>query len=301
MISGMRRSGVWTLVGLAVLVLVSCVSATPTGSGLSEPGLQIPSVQTSIGAVGGNPDRQAFSYTVALWNKQTEAVHLNWVEPVLSNRFAERVLTEDRRMTVDKTLAPGDAVEVSGQLHFDAAGLSKTELEALQPSLLRMRVSSEQVLQLPGPGRQTPPAVQTKPRPQSRLEIGQVQVTADQVTFRGRVQPDSGVCVQTLLLADGEPQPWWPADVCATAKDDGTWSMTVPLRAGTAPDELDPTVQYVARARLGDEPAVQAQFWFDLAAPPTPASTPDVTLLLPESAEPLHRAAADLEQSRHHD
>lgn len=145
----MRKLSVWMLAGLVPLILLGCVPATSPVPSLSAPGLQIPSMWTSIGMVDGDPGRQTFSYTIVLWNKQTEDVHVNWVEPILSDEFAERARTEDRKVTVDKALAPGDSLEIRGQLRFDVAGLSKAQIEALEPFLTAMRVSTERVLELP--------------------------------------------------------------------------------------------------------------------------------------------------------
>ena len=114
-----------------------------------------------------------------------------------------------------------------------------------------------------------PEPVGPSPAPDRSIEVSRVRVTGDHITFTGRVRPAIPQCVQTQLLADGEPEAWWPADACAN-NDEGRWTMAVPLGVDRAPEAPDPAVQYVLRARLRDEPAVLTEFWFDLAPPPAP-------------------------------
>jgi len=61
-----------------------------------------------------------------------------------------------------------------------------------------------------------------------------------------------------------------------------------------AEQALQSGVQYMVRAFESGGPDVVSIFPFDLDSPPPPPPTDDPTLLLPESAEPLQRASADL-------
>jgi hypothetical protein len=130
--------------------------------------------------------------------------------------------------------------------------------------------------------------------PQGGIAVEGVQVTDDAVVVRGTSTLPEGTCVNTELWADGLLQTWWPSDACAPVQN-GTWELMVPLDPG---QRLEPGVQYMVRAYQPGGPNVVSTFPFDLGGPPTPPSEPpaeDPTLLLPESAEPLHRASADLD------
>ncbi len=104
------------------------------------------------------------------------------------------------------------------------------------------------------------------------ITIESVQVVSgQQVTFEGKSTLPQDTCVQTQLLADGDPVAWWPADTWVTVQD-GTWQFTVPLGEGETPEKLDPSVQYRLHAWQQDDPSVESVFWFDLAGPPAPES-----------------------------
>lgn len=125
------------------------------------------------------------------------------------------------------------------------------------------------------------------------IAIESVNVTAERVSVRGTSSLPEGTCLNTELWADGAPLAWWPVDTCAKVKS-GDWMLEVPLDADQA---LEAGVQYMVRAYLPGGPNIVSTFPFDLSGPPAPPSQPstdDPTLLLPESAEPLHRASADL-------
>jgi hypothetical protein len=137
------------------------------------------------------------------------------------------------------------------------------------------------------------PVEQGQP-PGGSITITGVGNSVERVVVRGTSTLPEGSCVSTELWADGAPVTWWPVDACAPVQD-GAWELTVRLEAGQA---LRPDVQYMVRAYQPGGPNVVSTFPFDVAGPPTPPSEPpqdDPTLLLPESAEPLHRASADLD------
>ena len=125
------------------------------------------------------------------------------------------------------------------------------------------------------------------------ITITGVQVTEEQLVVRGESTLPEGACVSTELWADGVIQSWGPSETCAPVQD-GEWELVVPLEPGQT---LQPGVQYMVRAYKPGGANIVSTFPFDLDAPPAPpiqAADEDPTLLLPESAEPLHRASADL-------
>ncbi len=137
-------------------------------------------------------------------------------------------------------------------------------------------------------------AVEQGQPPQGGITVEGVHVTDEQVVVRGTSSLAEGTCVSAELWAGGVLQTWWPAEACAPVEE-GTWELVVPLEPGHA---LEPGVQYMVRAYQPGGPNVVSTFPFDLGGPPTPPSHEpgeDPILLLPESAEPLHRASADLD------
>ncbi len=126
---------------------------------------------------------------------------------------------------------------------------------------------------------------------QAELTIAGVEVTDQHVVIRGETTLSEGACVNTELWADGEPVSWWPTEACAAVRD-GSWELLVPLDAD---QQLESGVQYMARAYQPGGPQIVSTFPFNLDAPPSPAPGDDATLILPESAVPVHRASGDLD------
>jgi hypothetical protein len=104
----------------------------------------------------------------------------------------------------------------------------------------------------------------------SDISIQSVYVSSTRIVFSGQSSLPEGGCLHTQLLADGEPETWWPDGACATVDADGAWQIAVELSAADAPTRLDPTLDYVLRAWCPDNPSSPVQFWFDLAGPPVP-------------------------------
>jgi hypothetical protein len=118
----------------------------------------------------------------------------------------------------------------------------------------------------PNPRRSDPPM----PGGDSDISIQSVYVSSTRIVFSGQSSLPGGSCLQTQLLANGEPETWWPDEACATVDADGAWQIAVELGAADAPTRLDPTLDYVLRAWCPDNPSSPVQFWFDLAGPPAP-------------------------------
>jgi len=106
----------------------------------------------------------------------------------------------------------------------------------------------------------------------SGISIQRVYVSSTRIAFSGQSSLPAGSCLHSQLLADGEPETWWPDEACATVDADGAWQIAVELSAADAPTRLDPTLDYVLRSWCPDNPSSPVQFWFDLAGPPVPGS-----------------------------
>lgn len=143
-----------SLTVLAVwLTVVSCVPAAAP----PESNVIIPGMRTSIGTVDSTSDVQVFSYTVTLQSALEQPIYINWIAPVPSGEFAERVITPDLRVRVDKAISSSTDIEVSGEPRFDATGLStKAEIGALEPFMSGVKVNSERTLALPAQDLQEP-------------------------------------------------------------------------------------------------------------------------------------------------
>jgi len=137
------------------------------------------------------------------------------------------------------------------------------------------------------------PAGEGQP-PTGRITVEGVEVSDAQVVVRGKSTLPDGACVSAELWANGAPLAWWPLDACAPIQQ-GAWELVIPLPEGEA---LRPGVQYMLRAYQLGGPNIVATFPFSLDAPPMPPTQEpenDPALLLPDSAEILSQASADLD------
>lgn len=101
------------------------------------------------------------------------------------------------------------------------------------------------------------------------IRIDSVQVTQGTgVYIHGITALPDGECIQTDLLADNQPESWWPRDVCIQVET-GQWEILVPLGRRGAPSQLGDDIQYEIQAwypKGGKETWVS--FPFDLSGPP---------------------------------
>jgi hypothetical protein len=101
------------------------------------------------------------------------------------------------------------------------------------------------------------------------ISIDSVQVTQGTgVYVHGITDLPDGECIQTNLLADNQPESWWPRDVCIQVET-GQWEILVSLGRRGAPTQLDDGIQYEIHAwypKVGQETLIS--FPFDLSGPP---------------------------------
>lgn len=131
---------------VAVLLLpVACASGGTAGGGLC-----VVNMQTAISSVSGNADTQIVSYKITLKNNSDSGMFIQQVEPVVSKSIESRVLVDNLGRSVGNNIASGGTMEVSGKFTFDAKGLSKEDIDKLQPAIIGLRVTAEETLTVPG-------------------------------------------------------------------------------------------------------------------------------------------------------
>jgi hypothetical protein len=134
-------------IALVTLILLLCTACAP--SKLPETGIAVAGITTSIGAVGEdttNIETQSFHYTITLVNHETAEVQILSLEPTLAEGFNARVISQDIKVDVNQAIAPGGTLQVSGEILFDAKGLTKEEIEALQPFVKDFRITEERTI-----------------------------------------------------------------------------------------------------------------------------------------------------------
>lgn len=137
------------LVFMSLLLLLPACTANSTPNTPSKLGLEINSINSSIGAIGENTkdiETQSFKYTVTLTNNEPTDITIVSVNPVLSEKFLERVSNKDTVVKVNKTISKGGSLNVTGEIIFDAKGLTKEQIVSLQPFVKDVKILEERVI-----------------------------------------------------------------------------------------------------------------------------------------------------------
>lgn len=134
---------------LVFAVILLLFTACSKESAESRPDIEISSISTSIGAVGngsGNIETQSYKFNITMINNEAEDINIVSVKPVLSDKFLERVLNGDEPIQVDKVILKGGSLEVSGEIIFDAKGLTKEQIINLEPFIKEVRITEERTI-----------------------------------------------------------------------------------------------------------------------------------------------------------
>ncbi|MGE5679182.1 MAG: hypothetical protein ACM3ZR_14100 [Pseudomonadota bacterium] len=134
-----KRSKIVILLAVSLLLLTGCSADNE----LKKPTIEISAVSTSIGAVGNNTsdtETQSFKYNITMINNGPEEIAIASVKPVLSDAFLERVPEGELAVQINKTIAPGGNLEVSGEIIFDAKGLTKEQIIGMEPFVKELEI-----------------------------------------------------------------------------------------------------------------------------------------------------------------
>jgi len=112
-------------------------------------GIDINSITSSIGAVGGNTndfETQSFKYTITLTNNDAADITIVSVEPILSEEFIERALNEDRIIQVNELIPHGSSIDVTGEIVFDAKGMTKEKIISMEPFVKEIKIVEKRTI-----------------------------------------------------------------------------------------------------------------------------------------------------------
>ncbi|MDP2855994.1 MAG: hypothetical protein Q8N90_02610 [bacterium] len=143
----MRKLTIPLLAIIALSLLAG--SCTSTEAELVKSEISIPQISSSIGGNPNNFAEQHCSYRVTLQNNGVTDVTVRSIEPILSEAFAAKAKGKDFKVTVDTTVAPKTFVEISGEIQFDATGMTKEQIAAM-PFFKGIKINTDKVLPIPG-------------------------------------------------------------------------------------------------------------------------------------------------------
>lgn len=140
---------VYIMVLLPVLLLLTACSGNNNSGATKNNGIEITNIVSSIGAVDENTnniDTQSFKYAMTLTNNDAIDIKIVSVSPVLSNEFLNRVDNKETRIEVNKTITNGSSINITGEIIFDAKGLTKEQIDSLQPFIKDVKILEERII-----------------------------------------------------------------------------------------------------------------------------------------------------------
>jgi hypothetical protein len=139
----MKRSLIILTLFAALLLFSSCA---PPDSDMAQSEINITGMVSSIGAASDTPADQRFSCTITLQNNGLTDVTIRYIEPVLLGPFIDKARGNDFKIMVNKTIAPEACIEVSGEILFDALGMTKEQIVAMEPFFNEIIINTDKVL-----------------------------------------------------------------------------------------------------------------------------------------------------------
>lgn len=134
------------MVILSIIILAAgCSSSKPERIG----GIEITDISSSIGAVDGNTgdiETQSFKYTITLKNNEAADMTIISVRPVLSEELLERISNKDITLQVNQVIRPENSLGISGEIIFDAKGLTKEQIIGMEPFVDEIRIVEERTI-----------------------------------------------------------------------------------------------------------------------------------------------------------
>ncbi|MEA4924293.1 MAG: hypothetical protein VB084_03190 [Syntrophomonadaceae bacterium] len=132
---------------LLIILLFSGCSSDKTVDKVDP--VDITGILSSIGAVGDNTndfDTQRFQFTITLKNNEPTDITIISLKPVLSEKFLERAADKNVIIPVNQIISSGGSLDVSGEIIFDAKGLTKEQIVGMEPFIQEVKLTDERTI-----------------------------------------------------------------------------------------------------------------------------------------------------------
>jgi uncharacterized protein YcfL len=127
---------------LIVLILAGCSS--PTNPSTSSTGaIWATDISTSIGSSEKDTSQQVISYQITLKNREPAPITIHSITLLFPKEFDKRMLS-DRKVSVENTVEPNASIKITGQLTFDASGVSKAQISSWGSPIKGIFATTEQ-------------------------------------------------------------------------------------------------------------------------------------------------------------
>lgn len=129
---------------LTSLLIVGCKSEIED----NKEGIHVYGWHHSLGGSEDNLDKTIYSYSINLTNENNQELYIDYISPVLNNTINNKLISNDLKVIVDKTISSGQTIEVKGELVIDTKDMSKKEIIAMEPFVTGVEVISKTTIDL---------------------------------------------------------------------------------------------------------------------------------------------------------
>jgi hypothetical protein len=136
-----KKQFIWLLI-VVLFIIAGCTS--PVNHPNSAFGaIWATDISTSIGSSVNDASQQVISYRITLKNDEPSAITIHSITFLLSNELEKRLLS-DSKVSIENTVDPNATIELTGQLTFDAKGVSKEQITGWGPPIKGLFANTEQ-------------------------------------------------------------------------------------------------------------------------------------------------------------
>lgn len=112
-------------------------------------GLKINSWSFGLGNVNETSlDKTKLSYSLNITNENNNKIFIKSVQPSISEKIKNKMISKDIVVSVKKDIKPDETIKINGFYIFDTKGLSKSDIEKLEPLLTNIKVSTDETISL---------------------------------------------------------------------------------------------------------------------------------------------------------
>lgn len=134
---------------LCVLVLfIGCNSINSTKN-QTKGGLKINLWSFGLGNVNEtNLDKTKLYYSFNLTNENNKKIFIKSIQPSINEKIKNKIISKDIVVSVNKDIKPNETINIYGDFIFDTKGLSKLDIENLEPLLTDIKISTDETISL---------------------------------------------------------------------------------------------------------------------------------------------------------
>lgn len=112
-------------------------------------GLEINEWSFGLGSANEtNLDNTKLSYSFNLTNKNNKKIFIKYIQPSINEKIKNKIISKNIVVSVNKDIKPNETIKINGFYIFDTKGLSKSDIEKLEPLLTDIKVSTDETISL---------------------------------------------------------------------------------------------------------------------------------------------------------